>query len=85
VGNVVIIRHMGKKPPGPELPITAAEAARILGLSPQQVRTHAREGRLKAVRVGRDWLFARTDVESFTPAPRGWKKGRKRKTDSPED
>jgi excisionase family DNA binding protein len=63
---------MGNKPD--EL-ISTAEAARVLKLSVQQVRTHARNGNLPAQRVGRDWVFRRKDVNAFTPAPRGRPKG----------
>jgi excisionase family DNA binding protein len=51
--------------------IPTAEAARILGLSVQQVRTHARKNRLRGQLVGRDWVFRRGDVKAFKPAPVG--------------
>lgn len=54
--------------------ISTAEAARILKLSVQQVRQHARAKpphNLPSVRIGRDWLFRRADVNSFQRRPVG--------------
>jgi excisionase family DNA binding protein len=46
-------------------PITLAEAAKRYSLSPTYLRTIARNGRLKAKKVGRDWLTTPTDVEIY--------------------
>ncbi|MBN9120719.1 MAG: helix-turn-helix domain-containing protein [Planctomycetes bacterium] len=51
--------------------LSTREAARLLEVTPQQVRTHARAGRLAGKLVGRDWVFRRGDVKAFVPAPRG--------------
>jgi excisionase family DNA binding protein len=51
--------------------ISTAEAAELLGVTPQQVRTHARNGRLPGQVVGRDWVFRRGDVKAFKPRPVG--------------
>lgn len=60
--------------------ISTAEAARILGLSVQQVRHHARATdsahRLPGQMVGRDWVFRRGDVKAFKPRGRGKPKKR---------
>lgn len=40
----------------------AEEVARILGLSPHDVRGLAREGKLRARRMGTRWRFRRDDV-----------------------
>lgn len=51
--------------------LTVAQAAKLLGLSERQVRTHARAGRLPGQLVGRVWIFRREDVQRFKPRPRG--------------
>jgi excisionase family DNA binding protein len=52
--------------------LTTAQAAKLLRLSPRQVREHAEAGRLPAVKFGaRAWMFRRADVEAFTPDPPG--------------
>lgn len=38
------------------------QAARLLHLNPKRVQSLARTGQLPAVRVGRKWLFHRTDL-----------------------
>jgi excisionase family DNA binding protein len=55
---------MGKKANDQEL-ITISEAARRFGLSPQYLRDIARSGRLKAQKIGRDWLTTPADVEAY--------------------
>jgi excisionase family DNA binding protein len=45
--------------------ITLAEASERYGLSPTYLRTIARNGRLKAKKVGRDWLTTPAAVEAY--------------------
>ena len=39
------------------------EAAAILGVNPSRVRQLLAEGKLEGVKIGRDWMLARSDVE----------------------
>lgn len=55
---------MAKDDPAQQL-ITLAEASQRYDLSPTYLRTIARSGRLKAVKVGRDWLTTPADVEAY--------------------
>ena len=41
------------------------EVARILGCTPDDVRVHAREGNLRARRMGTHWRFRRRDVLDY--------------------
>lgn len=61
---------------------TTSEAAEILGLSAKRVRELALGGVLPGRRIGRDWLFGAKDLARFgkISRPRGWPKGRPRKT-----
>ena len=45
---------------------SAEEAAQILGLQVRTVRNYVREGRLPAVRIGKQYRIARADLEAFT-------------------
>jgi len=56
--------------------LSAEEAARLLHLNVKRVQSLARAGKLPAARVGRKWLFHRTDLEALlgrpsAPAPSG--------------
>jgi excisionase family DNA binding protein len=66
------IGRMAKKQDDQEL-ITISEAAQRFGLSPQYLRDIARSGRLKARKIGRDWLTTAVDVEIYIQSRR--KKG----------
>jgi excisionase family DNA binding protein len=55
--------------------LTVAQAADLLGISPQRVRQLISAGRLKAEKAGRDWLIDPPDLE----AVRERKPGRPRK------
>lgn len=44
--------------------------ADLLGLHPRTVRGYIRSGRLKAVRIGKQYRIARTDLEELTGRPR---------------
>jgi excisionase family DNA binding protein len=48
---------------------TADEVADRLGLHVRTVRNYVRDGRLKAVRIGKQYRIARADLEAFTGQP----------------
>jgi len=48
------------------------EVAEHLGMQVRTVRSYVRTGRLKAVRIGKQYRVAREDLESIT-GPRGWR------------
>lgn len=48
---------------------TADEVAERLGLHVRTVRNYVRDGRLKAVRIGKQYRIARADLEAFTGQP----------------
>ena|ERR1700760_2799612 len=48
------------------------EVAERLGVRVRTVRTFVRTGRLKAIRIGKQYRVAREDLESIT-GPRGWR------------
>lgn len=45
--------------------ITLAEAAKRYGLSKTYLRDIARKGRLRAQKLGRDWVTTPADVEAY--------------------
>jgi excisionase family DNA binding protein len=45
------------------------QVASLLGLHVRTVRHYVREGRLKAVRIGKQYRIARADLEAFTGQP----------------
>jgi excisionase family DNA binding protein len=56
----------------PEELYSVDQVAERLGLHVRTVRNYVREGKLKAVRIGKQYRIAREDLEAFTgqPAPR---------------
>jgi excisionase family DNA binding protein len=48
---------------------TADEVADRLGLHVRTVRNYVRDGRLHAVRIGKQYRIARADLEAFTGSP----------------
>ncbi|HEX4358368.1 MAG TPA: helix-turn-helix domain-containing protein [Pseudonocardia sp.] len=48
---------------------TADEVAGRLGLHVRTVRNYVRDGRLHAVRIGKQYRIARADLEAFTGSP----------------
>jgi excisionase family DNA binding protein len=48
---------------------TVEQAANLLGLHVKTVRTYVRDGRLKAVKIGKQYRIARQDLEAFTGQP----------------
>jgi excisionase family DNA binding protein len=50
--------------------ITAAQAAEILGLSKERVSQLCKQGRIQAVKPGRDWVMLRQTVQAFSKIDR---------------
>ncbi|WP_405486072.1 helix-turn-helix domain-containing protein [Streptomyces sp. NBC_00096] len=48
---------------------TVGEVAELLGLHVRTVRNYVREGRLKAVRIGKQYRISREDLEALTSLP----------------
>ena len=51
--------------------LTTNQAAAELGVSAQRVRQYIAEGRLRARRIGRDYLVDSESVAAFSPRPPG--------------
>ncbi|MHB8397814.1 MAG: helix-turn-helix domain-containing protein [Candidatus Limnocylindrales bacterium] len=51
--------------------LTLPEAATILGLSPATLRSQIRYGRLRARKLGRDWIVTRSEIERYRTASLG--------------
>jgi len=49
--------------------LTADEVAELLGLHVRTVRNYVRDGRLQAVRIGKQYRIARADLQAFTGRP----------------
>lgn len=49
------------------------EVAKRLGVQVRTVRSFVRAGKLKAVRIGKQYRVAREDLESITGGPHGWR------------
>jgi len=45
--------------------LTLTEAAGLLGLSPTTLRIQIRNGKLKARKLGRDWIVSKAEVERY--------------------
>lgn len=45
--------------------MTLAEAAPLLGLSPETLRVQARKGRLAARLIGKTWVTTRSAIERY--------------------
>jgi len=45
--------------------LTLTEAAQSLGLSPITLRIQIRNGKLKARKLGRDWIVTQREVERY--------------------
>ena len=59
--------------------LTTSQVAKELGVSPRRVQALIKAGRLRAERVGRDWLIRPRDVDAVRDRKGGWPKGRPRK------
>lgn len=73
--------------------LTIEETARILGLNPHTVYRYAREGKIPAIRIGRNWRIVREMLEKWLTekaadcmksAP-GGKQSPKRRVEEEED
>jgi hypothetical protein len=69
--------------------LTVAETAALLGITPGLVRRFCRLGRFPgAVNTNPenphrgDWRIPQEAVENYTPQPRGWPKGKRRKPEA---
>ena len=51
--------------------LTTKQVAEKLGITPRRVRALIESGRLKAKRIGRDWLIDSRQLAKFTPLPPG--------------
>jgi excisionase family DNA binding protein len=49
--------------------LTLREAAALLGLYPNTVRSHVTRGLLPGVKVGRDWHFLESDLAAWIRSP----------------
>jgi excisionase family DNA binding protein len=45
--------------------LTLAEAAKQAGLSPSTLRVQIWNGRIKATKVGRDWVITRDELRAY--------------------
>lgn len=54
-------------------PITLAEAARRSGLAHTTLRQAALRGRLRAQKIGRDWLTTPHDLDQYLADRQTWK------------
>ncbi|WP_182909410.1 helix-turn-helix domain-containing protein [Microbispora sp. H13382] len=53
----------------PQQPYSVEQVANLLGLHVKTVRNYVRDGRLKAVRIGKQYRIAREDLETFMGHP----------------
>ena len=51
--------------------LTTEQVAERLGVTPRRVRALITAGRLKAKKIGRDYLIDSRDLAKFTPLPPG--------------
>ncbi|MGE3639502.1 MAG: helix-turn-helix domain-containing protein [Pirellulales bacterium] len=51
--------------------LTASEAAELIGIDHSQVCRYCQDGRLKATKVGNQWMIKRDDARKFQPHPVG--------------
>ena len=51
--------------------LTTEQVAQRLGVTPRRVRALITAGRLKAKKIGRDYLIDSRDLAKFTPLPPG--------------
>lgn len=58
--------------------MTVAEASALCGVAPRTLRELAQKGTTPARKLGRDWVFRRSDIAKLKPRPVGYPKGRPR-------
>ncbi len=54
---------------------TTTEVAKIIGVSRSRIRHLIADGKLRATKVGRDWVIANDDIESLREAKGGRPRG----------
>lgn len=59
-------------------PLALAEAAELLGVSHATLRAQVHRGRLRAFKVGRDWLVTDEEIERYRLEVQGPRHGRSR-------
>jgi excisionase family DNA binding protein len=62
-------------------PIGLSEAAQLLGVSHATLRAQVHRGRLRAVKVGRDWLVDRQEIDRYRREVQGQRGPRKAEPD----
>lgn len=82
-GSIVMPRKLAAATALPpfslDLYTDSTEAAQLLGIDRRSLSALAKSGRVKAMKVGRDWWVLRTSLQEYleTKAPTGKKPGRK--------
>ncbi len=59
------------------MPVGLAEAASLLGVSHATLRAQVHRGRLRATKVGRDWLVDRLEIDRYRRDVQGQQAPRK--------
>ena len=59
------------------MPVGLAEAASLLGVSHATLRAQVHRDRLKATKIGRDWLVDRGEIDRYRREVQGQRRGRK--------
>ena len=72
------VRSTVQSDKGSPMELTTAQVAEKLGVTPRRVRALITSGRLKAKKIGRDYLIDSRDLARFTPRPPGNLTGRPR-------
>lgn len=56
--------------------LTTQQASKILGVNPSRVRQFILEGRLPAIKFGRDWIISKDDLDKVANRKPGRPKGK---------
>lgn len=59
------------------MPVGLAEAASLLGVSHATLRAQIHRGRLRATKVGRDWLVDRLEIDRYRREVQGQRASKK--------
>lgn len=55
--------------------LTTKQVAEKLNITPTRVRQLCNEGKIKAQRIGRDWIIEEKNIKNITlPGPGNWRK-----------
>ena len=73
VAKLCRVRHTvhTEREKGATVELTTEQVAEKLGVTPRRVRALITSGRLKAKRIGRDWMIDSRQLAKFTPKPPG--------------